>query len=443
MRRSIGAKAREKALRDYGLARVSGSLLAALEAARAPAPGPARRKRRILVCNVFFAPQSYGGATRVVEGNVDHVIEHAGTDFEVSILATDYGVPAGRLRVERYKGCRLFRISTPDESLMDWRPFNLDNAALFERVLDLVEPDLVHVHCIQRLTASILSVCERRAIPFIVTLHDCWWLSDYQFLVDGDGGLVDVRQGSPTPEPPPGLTRAQSREREGALRGLLSLSRRNLAVSASLRDLYAAAGVGGLQVMANGLAPMPPALKPGRRDAKLVLGHIGGRLLHKGASLLEFTLKTGDFGNLTLLMIDSAVERGSAFTERWGATEVVLQGVHPQAGVNELYAAFDVLVAPSLWPESYGLVTREALFYGKWVVASDRGAIGEDVVEGVNGFVVDVSGSRALAAVLRRLNDDPDAFKAPPVPRQQQRTSAEQGAELVALYGALCRDIQA
>ena len=39
------------------------------------------------------------------------------------------------------------------------------------------------------------------------------------------------------------------------------------------------------------------------------------------------------------------------------------------------YAEQDVLIAPSIWPESFGLVTREALSAGLWVIASDAGAL--------------------------------------------------------------------
>ena len=45
--------------------------------------------------------------------------------------------------------------------------------------------------------------------------------------------------------------------------------------------------------------------------------------------------------------------------------------------MNEFYASQDVLVAPSIWPESFGLVTREALSAGLWVIASNAGALAE------------------------------------------------------------------
>ena len=43
--------------------------------------------------------------------------------------------------------------------------------------------------------------------------------------------------------------------------------------------------------------------------------------------------------------------------------------------MSHFYSEQDVLVAPSIWPESFGLVTREALSAGLWVIASDAGAL--------------------------------------------------------------------
>jgi glycosyltransferase involved in cell wall biosynthesis len=52
----------------------------------------------------------------------------------------------------------------------------------------------------------------------------------------------------------------------------------------------------------------------------------------------------------------------------------VLGGPYPQAKVANLYASLDVLLSQSIWPESFGLVAREAQAQGLWVVASSRGA---------------------------------------------------------------------
>ncbi len=124
--------------------------------------------------------------------------------------------------------------------------------------------------------------------------------------------------------------------------------------------------------------------------------------------------------------------------ETWGATAVQIVGKVPQEQIGELYAEMDVLLAPSLWPESFGLVTREAHAAGLWVVASQLGAIGEDIDEGVNGFRVDVGSPDGLRAVFQRIDADPERFRAsPPQPSHPARTAADQGKDLIALYDRL------
>jgi glycosyltransferase involved in cell wall biosynthesis len=111
-----------------------------------------------------------------------------------------------------------------------------------------------------------------------------------------------------------------------------------------------------------------------------------------------------------------------------------LVGKVPQDQVHELYAETDVLLAPSIWPESFGLVAREALQAGCWVVASDRGAMGEDVTPGANGFVVDVSTVEGLLGALRTINADPATYLQSPAVKPELRTAADQARDVAALY---------
>ncbi len=50
---------------------------------------------------------------------------------------------------------------------MDWRPFNPAVGDLFGRFLDRFEPDLVHFHAVQRLTASSVEETRARGIPYL------------------------------------------------------------------------------------------------------------------------------------------------------------------------------------------------------------------------------------------------------------------------------------
>jgi glycosyltransferase involved in cell wall biosynthesis len=125
------------------------------------------------------------------------------------------------------------------------------------------------------------------------------------------------------------------------------------------------------------------------------------------------------------------MEHGQTRIEQWGHTRVEVIGRVPHDRIGWLYGQFDVLVAPSFWPESFGLVTREAIAYHRWVVASNRGAMAKDVTPDGNGFVVDVSRPDALAEVLTRIDDNPDRFRLPTPGTVELRRTEDQVAEII------------
>jgi glycosyltransferase involved in cell wall biosynthesis len=76
------------------------------------------------------------------------------------------------------------------------------------------------------------------------------------------------------------------------------------------------------------------------------------------------------------------------------------------ADVPSLYAALDVLVAPSRW-EGYGLVLAEAMAAGVPIVASDLGAIREVTGDGAAAILVAPDDAAALAGGLRDVLEQP------------------------------------
>ncbi|MEH3148180.1 MAG: glycosyltransferase [Methylobacterium frigidaeris] len=412
--------------------------------APSPAPGPARRapgaKPRLMLVNVFAPPQTLGGATRVFRDNIDDLLDRAGDRFDLMVVATDHGADDTpyRVRLDAYRGIPVARIAAPQETHRDWRPFNPAMAAPFGALLDRFAPDLVHLHCIQRLTGTVLEAVQERGIPAIVTLHDAWWISDFQFLADEDGRVLLPSADTLATPSQRTIGRLRSIARRRGLARLLDGAAALLAVSDPFADLYRAAGHPRTIAVPNGVPPLAPVAREPRGEGPVRLGHVGGRSAHKGAALVESVLRASAFGHLTLTLVDLGLDPGTVRDETWGTTPVRIVGPVPAQAVSGLYAGFDVLLAPSLWPESFGLVTREARAAGLWVVASDRGAIGEDIREGVDGFRVDVATGEPLRTVLAGIDADPDRFRRPPpAPEQPMRSAADQGRDLLALYDRL------
>ena len=196
------------------------------------------------------------------------------------------------------------------------------------------------------------------------------------------------------------------------------------------------AGLKGVEVCANGVSPINILDKVPAN--KLVLGYLAGAAQYKGYHLMRAAVTKGAFENLRLVVVDHSLKQNQVVREKWGTSEVERIGFVPQEQIAALYARLNVVLVPSIWPESFGLVAREGLKSGSWLVASNRGAAAEDVIEGQNGHVFDPGIPGDFSRVLALLNDNTDRYKAMPV-ATPIRSTTQQAEELLVMYESLAR----
>lgn len=438
LRQQVGQAAQKRAQDDYSL-QALGSTLAATLDDFVSGIQKAKPRKKIALVNVFFPPQAIGGATRVVADNFSEFRSAYAEDFDVCVFTADVECrPAHQMTVYTYEGCRVYRSTTLWREHMDWHPKDPEMYRLFQEFLELEKPDLIHFHCVQRLTASIVEAARDAKIPYMVTIHDAWWISDFQFLVDHNSKVYP--DGHPDPyeliEMPTNMKLADSIERRRDLKDLLHSASRVLTVSNAFADIYRRNGIPQIEVVANGVSSdIPWTQKDTSYTKRVVCGHIGGMSEHKGYYLLKEAVLQSQPKNVELLVVDHSKEEGYEQQSLWGKVPVTFIGRVSQKGIIDLYRKIDVLFAPSMWPESFGLVTREAVASGCWVVASNMGGIGEDVVQNKNGYVIEPNQSM-LEAALKHISGSVAKHKSPSN-TEVKRTSASQAAELQQIYFAI------
>ena len=145
------------------------------------------------------------------------------------------------------------------------------------------------------------------------------------------------------------------------------------------------------------------------RSGQIVIGVFGRLSREKGHTHL-LTALTGlgtDAARFRLVVVGQGPERAAlqARAEQLGvASQVSFEGYRDNMG--DYFEAVDLLALPSL-SEGTPNVVLEALALGRPVLATRTGGVGDLVLPGVNGWLVDPGDSAALAAVLRHLLQAP------------------------------------
>lgn len=175
------------------------------------------------------------------------------------------------------------------------------------------------------------------------------------------------------------------------------------AVSESFANLYRQAGIEDVEVKENISLPITRLARIRDEDEMgTVFGFIGGWSLHKGVGVLEEACRLYEGPTCTLLVVHEAATLNDQLAYCWGKVFVKLIAPVPLDDIEMLFARFDVLIAASIWPESYGLVTREALNTGKRVIASRIGALADPLVNAPGGGFAFTAGSAAELAIAMR-----------------------------------------
>ena len=87
---------------------------------------------------------------------------------------------------------------------------------------------------------------------------------------------------------------------------------------------------------------------------------------------------------------------------------VIFLNSWPHEAVMEAWRRCSIAVAPSVWPEPFGVVVLEAMICGRPVIASRAGGLSDIVVDGETGLLVPPDDPTALTTALRCLLADPD-----------------------------------
>lgn len=304
-----------------------------------------------------------------------------------------------------HHGVPVFAAACPWQDDMEVLFSRDDMTEPFSMFLDRVQPDLVHFHCIQRMGLELVDVVKSRGIPSVLTMHDGWWVADHLFIIDDDLRMACYDYQSTYPQ--------DKHDRMTALKSAISKFDRVLTVSKKFADIIASTGLcREIGVNENGVSPLAVPAKSASDKVRIL--YMGGIDKRKGFHLLRAAVCKANIPNVHITVIDHRRREGFSRPGRWSCTDVNTVGYVSSEKVADLYKNTDIVIVPSLWPESFNLVSREASLAGCWVIASSLGAAGDHIVSGVNGYTFSPEKTDELVEILRDLNSHPEKFKTAP-----------------------------
>jgi glycosyltransferase involved in cell wall biosynthesis len=303
----------------------------------------------------------------------------------------------------------------------------------------------VHFHCLQGISASVLDACTDRGLPFVITVHDAWWICERQFMVTREGRYcaqqkIDLhicQACIPTAD--------HLQERWEMSHQRLAGAARLLFPSDFHRDLHLANGIDPHSAVVNRNGVRWPARpRPPRQAGVLRFGYVGGNDGVKGIHLIREAFEKLARTDFSLTLTDNTTNMGlsTMHTNGWKIRgELHIIPAYRQDTMDDFFESIDVLLFPSQWKESFGLTVREALIRDVWVIATDGGGTVEDIFDGVNGTILPFTATatdlrEAIEALLAR----PDRLASHVNPHKQRVTTYQaQAAELHAILSEVIR----
>lgn len=436
LRLRIGTTAKQNVLAHYSPAAIAQQQLNPILSCGLPLPQ--KKKLRIMMVNLLFAPLSFGGATIVAEQLAAELAAMEDTEVCVFTGCWHADLPTYDLARYEWKNIPIFAVGLPSglERSKDYD--NPTMAARFDEVLNAVQPDIVHFHSIQILSATLADTCHRLAIPYVITLHDAWWLCERQFMVRSDGtycnqqgvNLVDCNGCTPDS--------AFTHHRFHRLWKVMQNAALLLAPSEFQRNLYIQTGIPEehIRVNKNGILPSLGKRAP-KHNHHITFAFLGGRAIHKGYFFLQDVFSSISENNYTLYLVDIESKMGNSqmYQDTWqisGKMEIVPP--YEQHEMDRFFDKIDVLLFPSQCKESFGLTVREAMARNIWIIATDCGGPIEDLVDGKNGNITAMHDKEAFRNAIVALLHNPEHLKNYQNPyREHLRYFSQQAAELNAI----------
>jgi glycosyltransferase involved in cell wall biosynthesis len=358
---------------------------------------------------------------------------------------------------ELESGVRVYRVPVGARSATQVFGSSFGQKALargLTAVLRQEQPDLVHIQHLMGLPASLVSQLNQAGIPYLVTLHDYWYICANGQLITNDrneicegpkwwincGRCALARAGQPRLMPLAPAVAPVMAARHRLLQNVLRGARAIIAPTQFVDETYRQMGLAAEKVTIVPHGIEYPAIMPPRQreaDGRLRILFVGSLAWQKGVHVLITAVNQlppdavelhiyGDldtFPDYTAHLRQISQHPGIQFHGRIARADLWAELVNADVGV-----------LPTLWYEVSPLTIQEMFAAGLPIAASRIGAMPEKIADGVAGLLFPPGDAAALRDVLARLLADGGLRARLRAGIGPVRTVAEHMGEVTAIY---------
>jgi glycosyltransferase involved in cell wall biosynthesis len=275
------------------------------------------------------------------------------------------------------------------------------------------------------LPISIIQEIKSRHIPYLITLHDFWYvcanaqlLTNYsQEICDGPDKFFNcaqctlARANQPLFPPAYPLLALPLARRNHLLQNAIAGAVQIITPSHFVKNWYIAQGIPATIIEAIPLGiELPPDLVKEEREGTrpFRVGYIGGLSWQKGVHILiqAFT----QLPDPCQLWIAGDLTFDPSYVselQQQANDNITFLGKLDRDAIWQMLTQVDIVVVPSLWYETFCFVISEANAMGVPVIASNLGVLAERVRDGEDGYLFPTGDSAALSTILANLQKDP------------------------------------
>jgi glycosyltransferase involved in cell wall biosynthesis len=376
---------------------------------------------RILLTNQHFPPQYVGGSERAVQ-SLARELALAGDQVSVVARWPTLHPPEPVVIRERLPDdTRIYRLHGGEFELERFLRHQKAMDRQFTSVLLERRPDVVHVHHLRSLSPAFVELAVTLDSAIVISLHDFYFACPLAHLQKTNDtpcrGPAGGRECAETCFAEESNALARWTARADYYRLILSLAQRVICYSAYVAAWFEDYGVPRSRLRTLPLGIDSPQVRvttpPTVAIGVLHIAFCGTVVRLKGPHVIIEALKAAGLGpvRLTILGLPSDqpyVEEMKRLAAGVPGLSMHFHGAYNLSELNTLLAGIDCVISPTLVPETFGLVPREALVRGIPVLVARLGALPEIVREGENGFTFDPRDPLELGKILSRLMSEKD-----------------------------------